>query len=116
MRIYPSILRARSIRRRDHRDYHERGVARERVLVKIAATWEGIKAAALLEKEGIACNLTLVFSLAQAAAARKPASTLISPFVGRILDWHVKNSGKTYTAETDPGVLSLKQIYAYCKA
>jgi transaldolase len=97
-------------------DYHERGVARERVLVKIAATWEGIKAAALLEKEDIACNLTLVFSLAQAAACAEAGVTLISPFVGRILDWYVKNEGKSYTPETDPGVASLKEIYAYCKA
>jgi transaldolase len=97
-------------------DYHERGVGKHRVLVKIAATWEGIKAAALLEKEDIACNLTLVFSLAQAAAAAEAGVTLISPFVGRILDWYVKNEGKTYTPETDPGVASLKEIYAYCKA
>ncbi len=97
-------------------DYHERGVGKHRVLVKIAATWEGIKAAALLEKEGIACNLTLVFSLAQAAACAEAGVMLISPFVGRILDWYVKSESKTYTAETDPGVLSLKEIYAYCKA
>ncbi len=97
-------------------DYHERGISRERVLVKIAATWEGIKAASLLEKEDIACNLTLVFALAQAAACAEAGVTLISPFVGRILDWYVKNEGKTFTPETDPGVLSLKQIYAYCKA
>ena len=97
-------------------DYREHGVGKHRVLVKIAATWEGIKAAALLEKEDIACNLTLVFSLAQAAACAAAGVTLISPFVGRILDWYVKNEGKTYTADTDPGVASLKDIYAYCKA
>jgi transaldolase len=97
-------------------DYAERGVSLERVLVKIAATWEGIKAAALLEKEGIACNLTLVYSLAQAAVCAESGVTLISPFVGRILDWYVKTEGKTFTPETDPGVLSLKEIYAYCKA
>lgn len=97
-------------------DYADRGVGRERVLVKIAATWEGIKAASLLEQEGIACNLTLIFSLAQAAASAEAGVTLISPFVGRILDWHVKNEGKTFTPETDPGVLSLKEIFAYCKA
>jgi transaldolase len=96
-------------------DYAERGVGRERVLIKIAATWEGIKAASLLEKEDVACNLTLVFSLAQAAACADAGVTLISPFVGRILDWYVKNEGKTYTPETDPGVASLKEIYAYCK-
>jgi transaldolase len=97
-------------------EYRLRGVHRERVLIKIAATWEGIQAASVLQKEGIACNLTLIFSLAQAAAAAEAGVTLISPFVGRILDWHVKASGQTYTAETDPGVLSVKQIYAYCKA
>jgi transaldolase len=96
-------------------DYHDLGVGKNRVLIKIAATWEGIKGAALLEKEGINCNLTLVFSLAQAAACEEAGVTLISPFVGRILDWHVKNEGKTFTAETDPGVASLKEIYAYCK-
>jgi transaldolase len=97
-------------------DYHQRGVGRERVLIKIAATWEGIQAAAILKKEGIDCNLTLIFSLAQAAAAAEAGAYLISPFVGRILDWHMKNSGEIYTAETDPGVLSVKQIYAYCRA
>jgi transaldolase len=107
-----TLAQARSI----IEDYAERGVSRERVLVKIAATWEGIKAASLLEKEDIGCNLTLVFSLAQAAASAEAGVTLISPFVGRILDWYVKNEGKTYTAETDPGVASLKEIYAYCKA
>jgi transaldolase len=96
-------------------DYHERGVGKDRVLIKIAATWEGIKAASLLEKEGIACNLTLVFSLAQAAACAEAGVTLLSPFVGRILDWYVKNEGKTFTPDTDPGVLSVKEIYAYCK-
>ena len=97
-------------------DYHQRGVGRERVLIKVAATWEGIQAASILQKEAIDCNLTLVFSLAQAAAAFEAGAYLISPFVGRILDWHVKNTGKTYTAETDPGVLSVKEIYAYAKS
>jgi transaldolase len=97
-------------------DYHQRGVGRERVLIKVAATWEGIQAAAILQKEQIDCNLTLIFSLAQAAAAFEAGAYLISPFVGRILDWHVKNEGKTYTGETDPGVLSVKEIYAYAKA
>ncbi|MFZ3177062.1 MAG: transaldolase [Methylovirgula sp.] len=106
-----TVAQARSI----IEDYADRGVGRERVLIKIAATWEGIKAAALLEKEDIACNLTLVFALAQAAAAAEAGVTLISPFVGRILDWYVKNEGKTYSPETDPGVVSLKEIYAYCK-
>jgi transaldolase len=97
-------------------DYHQRGVGRERVLIKVAATWEGIQAAAMLQKEAIDVNLTLIFSLAQAAAAFEAGAYLISPFVGRILDWHVKNEGKTYTAETDPGVVSVREIYAYAKA
>jgi transaldolase len=107
-----TVAQARSI----IEDYREYGVGRERVLIKVAATWEGIQAASRLEKEDIACNLTLVFSLAQAAAAADAGVTLISPFVGRILDWHVKNEGKTYTGETDPGVLSVRQIYAYYKS
>ncbi len=97
-------------------DYHQRGVGRERVLIKIAATWEGIKAATILQNEGIDVNLTLIFSLAQAAAAFEAGAFLISPFVGRILDWHVKNEGKSYTGESDPGVLAVRQIYAYAKA
>lgn len=97
-------------------DYHQRGVGRERVLIKVAATWEGVQAAAILQKESIDCNLTLIFSLAQAAAAFEAGAYLISPFVGRIFDWHVKNEGKTYTGETDPGVLSVRDIYAYAKA
>jgi transaldolase len=97
-------------------EYSRRGVGRDRILIKIAATWEGIKAAEILQSEGIDCNMTLVFSLAQAAACADAGAFLISPFVGRILDWHVKAEGKTYTAETDPGVLSVRQIYAYYKA
>jgi transaldolase len=97
-------------------EYERRGVGRERILIKIAATWEGIRAAEILQREGIDCNMTLVFSLAQAAASADAGAFLISPFVGRILDWHVKAEGKTFTAETDPGVLSVKQIYAYYKA
>lgn len=97
-------------------EYERRLVPRERILIKIAATWEGIRAAEILQKEGIDCNLTLLFSLAQAAACADAGVFLISPFVGRILDWHVKNEGKTYTAETDPGVLSVRNIYAYYKA
>jgi transaldolase len=97
-------------------DYVERGVKRDRVLIKIAATWEGIKAASILQKEGIDCNLTLIFSLTQAAACADAGAFLISPFVGRILDWYVKNEGKSYTPETDPGIASIKQIYAYYKA
>jgi len=97
-------------------DYEARGVSRERVLIKLAATWEGIRAAEILNRDGIDCNMTLIFSLAQAAACADAGAFLISPFVGRILDWHVKNAGKTYTAETDPGVLSVRTIYDYYKA
>ena len=95
--------------------YEEAGVSRKRVLIKIAATWEGIKAAEILEKEGIACNLTLLFSFAQAVACAEANVTLISPFVGRILDWFKNNKKQNYTAETDPGVISVKQIYEYYK-
>jgi transaldolase len=95
--------------------YEKEGVGRERVLIKIASTWEGIKAAEILQKEGINCNLTLLFSLAQAIACAEGGIKLISPFVGRILDWHKKNSGKDYTAVEDPGVLSVTAIYNYYK-
>jgi len=95
--------------------YAERGVGRERILIKIASTWEGIRAAEVLQKEGIDCNMTLLFALAQAAACADAGAFLISPFVGRILDWHVKAGGGPFTAETDPGVVSVRQIYAYYK-
>jgi transaldolase len=97
-------------------EYERRGVGRDRILIKIAATWEGARAAEILQAEGIDCNMTLIFSLAQAVACADAGAFLISPFVGRILDWHVKTEGKTYTAETDPGVLSVRQIYNYYKA
>ena len=97
-------------------DYEQRGVSRNRILIKIASTWEGIQAARVLQKEGIDCNLTLLFSLAQAIACADAGVYLISPFVGRILDWYVKNEGKSYSAETDPGVVSVRAIYAYYKA
>ena len=96
--------------------YQQAGIGRERVLVKIASTWEGIQAARLLEQEGIHCNLTLLFNFAQAQACAEAGITLISPFVGRILDWHKKATGQDFTAETDPGVLSVKSIYDYYKA
>jgi transaldolase len=98
------------------RTYEQRGIGRERILIKIASTWEGIRAAETLQREGIDCNLTLLFSLVQAAAAADADAYLISPFVGRILDWHVKNGGGPYTGETDPGVQSVRGIYAYYKA
>src|SRR6202521_991688 len=96
--------------------YEARGVSRDRILIKIASTWEGIRAAEMLQRERIDCNLPLLFSLPQAAACADSAVFLISPFVGRILDWHVKAGGGPYTAETDPGVQSVRNIYAYCKA
>ena len=95
--------------------YKERGVEKERILIKIASTWEGLQAAKVLQGEGIDCNLTLLFALPQAVAAADARAFLISPFVGRILDWHVKAGGGPYTAETDPGVVSVRSIYAYYK-
>ncbi len=95
--------------------YAKAGVGRERVLIKLASTWEGIQAAKVLQKEGIHCNMTLLFSLAQAAAAADAGAKLISPFVGRILDWYKKTTGKNYTPAQDPGVLSVREIYAYYK-
>ncbi|NJD08750.1 MAG: transaldolase [Methylococcaceae bacterium] len=96
--------------------YQAAGVPRERVLIKIASTWEGIAAAEILEKEGIHCNMTLLFGLHQAIACAEAGVTLISPFVGRILDWYKKETGKTsYLPEEDPGVLSVTQIYNYYK-
>jgi len=95
--------------------YEEAGVSKDRVLIKAASTWEGIKAAEELEKEGINCNLTLLFSFAQAKACAEAGVYLISPFVGRILDWYKKSTGEEYTAETDPGVVSVTEIYNYYK-
>jgi transaldolase len=97
-------------------DYQSRGVSRDRILIKIASTWEGIQAAKVLQKEGIDCNLTLLFSLAQAMACAEAGVFLISPFVGRILDWHVKNAGRQFTPEEDPGVISVRSIYAAYKS
>lgn len=95
--------------------YAARGIGRERILIKIAATWEGIRAAEILQREGIDCNLTLIFSLAQAMACADAGVFLISPFVGRILDWHVKAAGRSFEPEEDPGVLSVRSIYAAYK-
>jgi transaldolase len=95
--------------------YAEREVPRNRVLIKIASTWEGIQAARVLQREGIDCNLTLLFSLVQAMACAEAGVFLISPFVGRILDWHVKNEGRKFAPEEDPGVLSVRGIYAAFK-
>ena len=95
--------------------YEEAGVDKSRVLIKLASTWEGIKAGEILEKEGINCNLTLLFGFGQARACAEAGVFLISPFVGRILDWYKAKTGETYTSETDPGVLSVRKIYAYYK-
>ena len=95
--------------------YEAAGVKRERVLIKIASTWEGIRAAEVLEKEGIRCNMTLLFALPQAIAAADAGAQLISPFVGRIYDWYKKASGQEYTGADDPGVQSVTRIYAYYK-
>jgi transaldolase len=95
--------------------YENADIPRERILIKIASTWEGIKAAEVLQKEGINCNLTLLFSLAQAVACAEGGIKLISPFVGRILDWYKKSTGQDYAATEDPGVQSVTQIYNYYK-
>ena len=95
--------------------YDKAGIARERILIKIASTWEGIKAAEILETEGIHCNLTLLFGLHQAIACAEAKVTLISPFVGRILDWYKKDTGKDYAGADDPGVQSVTTIYNYYK-
>jgi transaldolase len=95
--------------------YDKAGVGRERILIKIASTWEGIRAAEVLEKEGIHCNLTLLFGLHQAVAAADAGVTLVSPFVGRILDWYKKDTGKDYQGAEDPGVQSVTKVYNYYK-
>ena len=95
--------------------YEAAAIPRERILIKIASTWEGIKAAEVLQKEGINCNLTLLFSLAQAVACAEGGIKLISPFVGRILDWFKKSTGKDFAPAEDPGVQSVTQIYNYYK-
>jgi transaldolase len=95
--------------------YEEQGISRQRILVKIASTWEGIRAAEKLEQEGIHCNLTLLFGLHQAVACADAKVTLISPFVGRILDWYKKDAGKDYKGADDPGVQSVTTIYNYFK-
>ena len=95
--------------------YEAKGIPRERILIKIASTWEGIRAAEVLQREGINCNLTLLFSLPQAVACAEAKAKLISPFVGRIMDWYKKSTGKDYAPAEDPGVLSVKEIYTYYK-
>jgi len=96
--------------------YESQGISKERILIKVAATWEGIKAAEVLEKEGIHCNLTLLFGIHQAIACAEAGITLISPFVGRILDWYKKDTGRdSYPANEDPGVVSVTNVYNYYK-
>ena len=97
------------------KQYESAGISRERVLIKLASTWEGIKAAEQLEKEGIHCNMTLLFGMHQAIASAEAKVTLISPFVGRILDWYKKDTGKDYVGADDPGVQSVTTIYNYYK-
>src|SRR5208337_3612437 len=96
-------------------EYDAAGIGRDRVLIKIASTWEGIRAAEVLEREGIHCNLTLLFGLHQAIAAADAGATLISPFVGRILDWYKKDTGKDFHGADDPGVQSVTRIFNYLK-
>ncbi len=95
--------------------YESAGISRARVLIKIASTWEGIRAAEVLEKEDIRCNMTLLFSLPQAIACAEAGAQLISPFVGRIYDWYKKSTGIDYTGADDPGVQSVQRIYSYYK-
>jgi len=95
--------------------YESAGIDRKRILIKLASTWEGAKAAEILEKEGIHCNMTLLFSLPQAIACALAKATLISPFVGRILDWYKKSTGKDFAPTEDPGVHSVAEIYNYYK-
>jgi len=95
--------------------YAQNSIPRERILIKIASTWEGIRAAEILQREGINCNMTLLFSLPQAIACAEAKAKLISPFVGRILDWYKKSTGKDFTPAEDPGVQSVRAIYAYYK-
>ncbi|MEM9387690.1 MAG: transaldolase [Pseudomonadota bacterium] len=107
-----SVAKARRLIKR----YEEMGIDRERILIKLASTWEGIEAARALEQEGIHCNMTLLFCLAQAVACAQAGATLISPFVGRILDWYKQNTGQqAYAPEDDPGVRSVTAIYNYYK-
>lgn len=108
-----SVNRAREI----ISSYQRRGIGKDRILIKLASTWEGIRAAEILQSEGIDCNLTLLFSFAQAVACADAGAYLISPFVGRITDWYKKAEGRdSYEPEEDPGVLSVKRIYDYYKS
>ena len=126
-RSRPRLHRSRRAPLLRHRGHHragplassrnttQAGIGRERVLVKIASTWEGIRAAEVLEREGIHCNLTLLFGLHQAIAAAEAGVTLVSPFVGRILDWYKKDTGNDFHGADDPGVISVTAVYNYYK-
>ncbi|MDA0148247.1 transaldolase [Vibrio sp. LaRot3] len=107
-----SVAKARQLMKM----YNDAGIANDRILIKLASTWEGIRAAEILEKEGINCNLTLLFSFAQARACAEAGVFLISPFVGRIMDWYKAKEGRDFEAAEDPGVLSVSKIYDYYKA
>lgn len=108
-----SVARAREI----IADYTKRGVGKDRILIKLASTWEGIRATQILQGESVDCNLTLLFSMVQAAASSDAGTFLISPFVGRITDWYKKSEGYDgYLAEQDPGVRSVRAIYDYYKS
>ncbi len=106
-----SIVKARKLIKM----YNDAGISNDRILIKLASTWEGIRAAEVLEKEGINCNLTLLFSFAQARACAEAGVFLISPFVGRIMDWYKAKEGRDFEAQEDPGVLSVSKIYNYYK-
>ena len=110
--VAASVARARQI----IDAYKQRGVGPERVLIKLASTWEGIRAAQILQREGVKCNMTLLLNRAQAIASAEASAFLISPFVGRIYDWHKKSSGKDFAAGDDPGVRSVRDIYHYYKS
>lgn len=110
--ITASVARARQI----IEAYKQRGIEPERVLIKLASTWEGIRAAQILQREGVKCNMTLLLNRAQAIASAEAAAFLISPFVGRIYDWHKKSTGMDFTADEDPGVRSVRDIYGYYKS
>jgi len=107
-----SIIKAQNIIKM----YNDAGISKDRILIKLASTWQGIRAAEQLEKEGINCNLTLLFSFAQARACAEASVYLISPFVGRIMDWYKEKESKEFIACEDPGVLSVRQIYSYYKS
>lgn len=107
-----SLIKARKLMKM----YNDAGITNDRILIKLASTWQGIRAAEILEKEGINCNLTLLFSFAQARACAEAGVYLISPFVGRIMDWHKANEGRDFAAQEDPGVLSVSKIYNFYKA